>query len=182
MAFATFGLSVPSFWLAILLILVFSVYLRVLPAGGALWSLLPLSGKLASLVLPSFSVGVMQGAIVARLTRSSVLDILTQEHVKVAQAKGLSWTKVVVKHVLWNAMVPISTVLGTIAIGIFGGLVVIETVFTLPGVGRLVVQAVLQRDYPVIQGTLLITAVVYSLLNLLVDLSYSIMDPRITYV
>lgn len=181
MLFAAFGVSVPSFWLAIVLILVFSVYLGVLPAGSAMWTLLPLSVKLQSLVLPSIATAVMQAAIVARLTRSTMMDVLTQEYVKVAQAKGLPWGSVVFKHALRNALIAVVTVMGTIAIGIFGGLVVIETVFTIPGLGRLIVGAVLTRDYPIIQGALLFTAVFYSILNLLVDLSYGVIDPRIRY-
>lgn len=180
-ALATLGLSLPAFWLAILMIMVFSVTLNLLPAGGALWARLGAVERLKALILPCVAAGAGQAAVITRLTRSLMIDVLEQEYVTVAQSKGLQWSRVVLKHALKNALVPVLSVVGTIVIGIFGGLVVIETVFTIPGFGRLIVTSVLTRDYPVIQGSLIFAALFYSVVNLAIDVACGSIDPRIRY-
>jgi len=179
--FATLGLAIPNFWLGLMFILVFAVKLQLVPAGGALWARLDLVEKVKTLILPSVAIGVMQAAIVERFTRASLLEVLREQYISTARMKGLSEGMVILKHALRNALVPVVTVLGNIAIGFVGGVVVIETVFSLPGMGRLVIEAVLARDYPVIQGALLFVAAVYALVNLFVDIIYTFINPRIRY-
>jgi peptide/nickel transport system permease protein len=181
MAVAIGGVSVPSFWLGLALILVFSVQLGWLPSGGyaPLWQE-PWQG-LRSLILPAVSLGCMQAALIARMTRSSMLDVLRQDYVRTARAKGLHNWLVIVRHALKNAMIPIITTTGTAFGVLLGGAVVVETVFTYPGLGRLVVLAVQRRDYPLVQGALLLISVIYVMVNLLVDILYGVFDPRIKY-
>ena len=175
------GISIPSFWLGLALILVFSVGLGWLPSGGYT----PLSENLwqglRSLVLPAVSLGFMQAALIARMTRSSMLEVLRLDYVRTAKAKGLRWRRVTLCHALKNAMIPVVTTIGTAFGVLLGGAVIVEIVFTYPGLGRLVVLAVQRRDYPLVQGALLLTSVIYVAVNLGVDLLYSIFDPRITY-
>jgi len=175
------GISIPSFWLGLALILVFSVGLGWLPSGGYT----PLSENLwqglRSLVLPAVSLGFMQAALIARMTRSSMLEVLRLDYVRTAKAKGLRWRRVTLRHALKNAMIPVITTIGTAFGVLLGGAVIVEIVFTYPGLGRLVVLAVQRRDYPLVQGALLLTSVIYVAVNLGVDLLYSIFDPRITY-
>jgi peptide/nickel transport system permease protein len=181
MAVAIGGVSVPSFWLGLALILVFSVQLGWLPSGGyaPLWQE-PGQG-LRSLALPAVSLGFMQAALIARMTRSSMLDVLRQDYVRTARAKGVHHWLVIVRHALKNAMIPIITTTGTAFGVLLGGAVVVETVFTYPGLGRLVVLAVQRRDYPLVQGALLLISVIYVMVNLLVDILYGVFDPRIKY-
>lgn len=175
------GLSMPSFWLGLNLIFLFSVELRWFPASGYT----PLSQgvwkSLRSLTLPALSLGVVQMALIARMTRSSMLDVLGQDYVRTARAKGLAERVVVFHHALKNAMIPTLTVIGLVAGILLGGSVIIEEVFTLPGLGRLVVTAVTRRDYPTVQGVILFVAAVYVVVNLAVDLTYKLVDPRIKY-
>jgi peptide/nickel transport system permease protein len=175
------GISIPSFWLGLFLILVFSVNLGWLPSGGyvPIWE--ELGPGLRVLVLPAISLGFMQAALIARMTRSSMLEVLRQDYVRTAKAKGLGWQPVTLRHALKNAMIPVITTIGTAFGVLLGGAVIVEIVFTYPGLGRLVVLAVQRRDYPLVQGALLLTSVIYVVVNLAVDLLYSVFDPRIKY-
>jgi peptide/nickel transport system permease protein len=175
------GISVPSFWLGLALILLFSVQLGWLPSGGyvPLWE--DFWQGLRVLILPAISLGFMQAALIARMTRSSMLEVLRQDYVRTAKAKGLGWSKVTLRHALKNAMIPVITTIGTAFGVLLGGAVIVEIVFTYPGLGRLVVLAVQRRDYPLVQGALLMTSVIYVVVNLAVDLLYSVFDPRIKY-
>ena len=181
MAVALVGLSVPSFLLGLLMILVFGVWLGWLPVAGYV----PLESgvwpNLRSLLMPAVSLGLVQSALIARITRSSMLDVLREQYILASRAKGLAERVVVYKHALKNAIIPTLTVIGITLAILIGGAVVIETVFNIPGLGRLIISAVLRRDYPVIQGVVLLIAVSYTLVNLLVDLAYLLLDPRIRY-
>ena len=181
MATAIGGISIPSFWLGLALILVFSVQLGWLPSGGytPLWE--DVGRGLRTLILPAVSLGSMQAALIARMTRSSRLEVLRQDYVRTAKAKGVQDWWVIVKHALKNAMIPVITTIGTAFGVLLGGAVVVEIVFTYPGLGRLVVLAVQRRDYPLVQGALLLTSVIYVVVNLAVDLLYGVFDPRIKY-
>lgn len=176
---AMLGASVPSFWLGLILIQLFAVKLGWFPASGYGDPESPLSVRVQHLLLPALVLGLLNSALIIRFTRASMLDILGEDYVRTARAKGLPEHTVMVKHVLRNALVPIVTVLGLTLALMIGGTVVTETVFNLPGVGNLVVRAVLRRDYPVIQGTLLMIAAVYVFINLAIDLLYTVVDPRI---
>jgi peptide/nickel transport system permease protein len=181
MLFAMVGIAAPSFWIGLNFILVFSVWLRWFPTGGYV----PLSedflGGLRYLVLPALALGLNQAALIARMTRSSVLDVLRQDYVRTARSKGVSERSIIWRHILKNAMNPVLTIIG-ISFGVLmSGTVIVETVFTYPGLGRLVVLAVQRRDYPLVQGILLLAALLYMLINLLVDLAYALFDPRIHY-
>ena len=171
---ALFGLSMPHFWLGIMLILLFSVTLGWLPTSGR--------GSLAQLVMPSLALGLSLMAMFARLTRSVMLEVLNQDYVRTARAKGLKERVVIGKHALKNALIPLVTVAGMQFGFLIGGTVIIETVFAWPGVGRLVVQAIFSRDYPLVQATVLILAVLFVLVNLLTDLVYLYLDPQISYL
>jgi peptide/nickel transport system permease protein len=181
MATAIGGISIPSFWLGLALILVFSVQLGWLPSGGytPLWQ--DVGQGLRTLILPAVSLGSMQAALIARMTRSSMLEVLRQDYVRTAKAKGVRDWLVIVKHALKNAMIPVITTIGTAFGVLLGGAVIVEIVFTYPGLGRLVVLAVQRRDYPLVQGALLLTSVIYVVVNLAVDLLYCVFDPRIKY-
>lgn len=176
---AMLGASVPSFWLGLILIQLFAVRLGWLPASGYGNPESPLAERLSHLLLPALVLGLLNSALIIRFTRASMLDILGEDYVRTARAKGLGEGTVMVKHVLRNALVPIVTVLGLTLALMIGGTVVTETVFNLPGVGNLVVRAVLRRDYPVIQGTLLVIAAIYVFINLAIDFLYTLVDPRI---
>jgi peptide/nickel transport system permease protein len=181
MVVAMGGISVPSFWLGLAMILLFSVQLGWLPSGGytPLWE--EFGRGLRTLILPAFSLGFMQAALIARMTRSSMLEVLRQDYVRTATAKGLGWSRVTLRHALKNAMIPVITTIGTAFGVLLGGAVIVEIVFTYPGLGRLVVLAVQRRDYPLVQGALLLTSVIYVVVNLAVDLLYGVFDPRIKY-
>ncbi len=176
---AMLGASIPSFWFGLILIQIFAVHLGWFPASGYGDPDSTLAQRLQHLLLPALVLGVLNSALIIRFTRASVLDILGEDYVRTARAKGLAEGVVLCKHVLRNAMVPIVTVLGLTLALMIGGTVVTETVFNLPGVGNLVVRAVLRRDYPVIQGTLLVIAAIYVFINLAIDLLYTVVDPRI---
>ena len=179
MTLALLGLSVPEFWLGLVLIFLFAVGLGWLPAGGYVPPSVSIVGWVRSLLLPAFSLAAAQVGFIARMTRSAMLEVLHQDFIRTADAKGLPWSVVVTRHGLPNAMVPIVTVIGIIAGGLLGGALVIEQVFSIPGVGRLIVDAILSRDFPVIQGSLLFVAVVYLVVNLVVDMLYALVDPRV---
>lgn len=171
---ALFGLSMPHFWLGIMLIMIFSVHLGWLPTSGR--------GSLSQLIMPSLALGMSLMAMFARLTRSVMLEVLSLDYVRTARAKGLREFMVVGKHALKNAMIPLVTVAGMQFGFLIGGTVIIETVFAWPGVGRLVVQAIFNRDYPLVQAIVLILAVIFVAANLIVDLLYTWLDPRISYL
>lgn len=181
MAVALLGLSIPDFWLGLVLIVVFAVQLGWLPSGGYVPITEDFVGWARSMALPAFTLTVTQIGFIARMTRSAMLDVLRQDYVRTADAKGLSHSFVVLRHALPNALVPILTVTGVIAGGLLGGAVVVEQVFFLPGLGRLIIGAILSRDFPVIQGGLLMLAVIYLVINLIVDLLYALIDPRVRY-
>ncbi|TVR73894.1 MAG: ABC transporter permease [Spirochaetaceae bacterium] len=170
---ALVGVAAPVFWLALMLQLLFSVQLRLLPATGL--------GTWRHLVLPSITLGMASAALMARITRSSMLDVLKQEYITTARAKGLGERVIIYKHALKNALIPVVTVLGLQFGILLGGAVLTETVFAWPGVGRLLVDAILRRDYPVVQGTVLLLAFLFVLINLVVDVIYAFLDPRIHY-
>ncbi|HSK24327.1 MAG TPA: ABC transporter permease [Egicoccus sp.] len=177
--FAQIGVSMPDFWFGILLILVFARLLGWLPPGGfASFTEDPLRA-LEYLLLPAVTAGVVTGAILTRFVRSSMLEALNAEHVRLARAKGLPWRYVLRHHVLRNAWIPIITVTGLQLGTLLGGIIVVEIVFSWPGIGRLALDAVQTRDYPVLQGAVLLVAAVFLLLNLVVDLLYARLDPRI---
>ena len=175
------GVSLPSFWLAILLILVFSVALGWLPPLGWVSPGRDLVAWGQSLVLPSVTLGVAIAAVVMRMTRASLLEVLELEYVRTARAKGLAERRIVLGHALQNALIPVVTVVGLQAGALLGGAVITETIFALPGVGRLLVDGIFQRDFPIVQGVVLFLAVNFLVVNLLVDLAYAWLDPRIRY-
>ena len=176
---AMLGASIPSFWMGLVLIQLFAVSLGWFPVSGYGAPEAPLIERLHALVLPASVLGLLNSALIIRFTRASMLDVLGEDYVRTARSKGLSESKVVLKHALRNALVPIVTVLGLTVALMIGGAVVTETVFGLPGVGNLVVSAVLRRVYPVIQGALLVIAAIYVLINFAIDLLYAVVDPRV---
>jgi peptide/nickel transport system permease protein len=173
MGTALLGVSMPSFWLGLLLIFVFSLHLAWFPATGG--------GDLAHLVLPAITLGTIAAAIIARLTRSSMLEVLGQDYVRTARAKGLGGFSVVVRHALKNALIPVITIFGLQFGNLLAGAVIVETVFSRPGLGRLIVGGILNKDFPLVQGTVLFVATVYVLINVLVDVAYAYADPRIRF-
>lgn len=181
MILALLGISIPSFLIGLLLILFLAVFLNWLPAAGYV----PLGNGILEhikyLIMPAFALGVMQAALIARMTRSSMLEVLNENYIRTAEAKGLKQRVVIYKHALRNAFIPIITVIGLSFATLMGGAVVIELVFNIPGIGKLVVNSVLRRDYAVIQGSVLVIAVSYVLINLVVDLLYAYIDPRVRY-
>jgi len=182
MGLAMLGASIPTFWLGLNFMLIFSVYLGWFPTSG--FPSVISSGNLSNLrylVLPCITLAVPNSALIIRLTRSSMLDIIKEDYVRTAKAKGLSPFKVNMRHIFRNALISIVSALGFTFLGLASGTVVTETVFSLPGVGRLIVESVLRRDYPVIQGVILIIVFLYMFINLLVDFSYAYLDPRIKY-
>ncbi|MFZ3135788.1 MAG: nickel ABC transporter permease, partial [Thermodesulfovibrionales bacterium] len=170
---ALFGISMPVFWLGLMLIVIFSIILQWLPAGG--------TGGWKHIVLPSFTLAAFVVAFITRITRASMIETLSQDYTTTARSKGLKEQVVIVKHALKNALIPIITVVGLQFGLLLGGAVLTETVFAWPGLGRLIVDSILARDYPVIQGTILIFGLLYILVNLVVDLLYAYIDPRIRY-
>lgn len=182
MAFSVLGFSLPVFVFAYILITIFSIELRWLPVQGyrnfgenSFWD------WLRHLILPSIALGTVYIALIARITRASMLDVLSQDYIRTAQAKGLAPAPVLVGHALKNAAIPIMTIIGIGIALLISGAIVTETVFAIPGIGRLTVDAILRRDYPVIQGVTLLFSAIYVVINLLVDLSYMLFDPRIRF-
>lgn len=173
MMLSLIGVSMPIFWLGLLLILLFSIRLQWLPTSGAeSWQ---------ALVLPAFTLGFVSAALISRLTRSSLLEVLQQDYIRTARSKGVGKVMLILRHAAKNVMIPVITVIGLQFGGMLAGAVVTETVFSRPGLGRLIVNAILWKDYPLVQGTVLFLALMYVLVNLLVDLSYAWFDPRIRY-
>jgi len=176
---ATLGLSLPAFWQGAVLILLFSLYLGWMPSLQWVPLSQSLAGNLAIMALPALTLGTATAAMITRMSRSSMLDVLGCEYVRTARAKGVPERRVTFHHALRNALIPIVTVAGVQLGYIVGGIVVVEDVFTLPGVGRLLLDAIFQRDYPVVQGVILILAAAFMTLNLAVDLLYALIDPRL---
>ena len=181
MIFAVFGFSIPVFVIGYLLMYGFSIQFQIFPVQGFVSITEGIIPFLHRITLPSIALGLIYAALIARITRASMLEVLAQDYVRTAHAKGLSSRVVLLRHALKNASVPIVTIIGVGISLLIGGVVVTESVFNIPGLGRLVVDAVLQRDYPVIQGIILMFSGVYLLVNLIVDISYSFLDPRIHY-
>jgi ABC-type dipeptide/oligopeptide/nickel transport system permease component len=173
MLVALFGVAAPVFWLALMLQLLFAVHLGWLPATGR--------GTFRHLILPAITLGLASAGLIARITRSSMLEVLRQDFITTARAKGLTEKVVVYKHAFKNALIPVVTIMGLQFGILLGGAVLTETVFAWPGVGRLLVDSILARDYPVVQGAVLVLAVTFVLINLIVDLIYAFLDPRISY-
>jgi len=179
MLFALFGISLPNFWFGILLILLFALWLGWLPSMGYMSPLESISGSLKYLLLPAAALGFRMAAVVTRMTRSSMLDELGQDYVRTARAKGLPERTVIFLHTLKNALIPTVTIVGLQFGTILGGTVVIEMVFSWPGVGQLLVEAILTRDYLVVQVCVLLLATFFLLVNLLIDLVYTLVNPRV---
>ena len=181
MIFAVLGFSVPVFVIGYILMYVFAIQLKWLPVQGykeladGLWPCI------RSLILPSMALGTLYTALIARITRASVMEVLAEDYIRTAKAKGLNSGTILIRHALKNAAVPIVTIIGVGIALLIGGVVVTESVFNIPGLGRLTVDAILHRDYPVIQAVIIIFSGIYVLINLLVDLSYVFFDPRIRY-
>jgi peptide/nickel transport system permease protein len=173
------GVSIPNFWLGIMLILLVSVRLGWLPASGYVPPTEDLVGNLERMIMPAFVLGTGLAAVLMRQTRNSMIEVLSADYVRTAHAKGLAGRVVVLRHALRNGLIPVVTILGLQMGALMGGAVVTEQIFVIPGFGRLIVEAVFTRDYPVVQGVVLITASSYVLINLLVDVSYSLLNPRI---
>lgn len=172
------GLSVPNFWLGILLITLFAVQLRLLPSGGFA-SFSDPGANLKLLIMPAVTLGASIAAVTMRMTRSSILEVLEQEYVRTARSKGLHERAVIYGHALRNALIPVVTILGIQAGKLLGGTVVVEQVFGWPGIGSMVVRAISQRDYPLIQGSVVFLALTFVLVNLVVDILYLYLDPRL---
>ena len=181
MVLAMVGISLPNFYLGLLMIILFAVDLRWLPTGGyvPLWQ--DPVGWLATSTMPAISLALLLAGLLARITRSTMLEVLRQDYIRTAHAKGLPRRQVVLKHALANALIPITTVIGIIVSLLISGSVVVETLFSIPGIGQLLTQAVLNRDYPMVQGGLLVTTALLVLVNIGVDVCYALLDPRIRY-
>lgn len=175
------GISVPSFFIGIVLIMFFGVGLRALPVSGYV----PVSqagfGVIKYLILPGFSLGLMQSGLIARMTRSAMLDVLSRNYIRTARAKGLKWLRINFIHALSNAMSPVITVIGFSLAALMGGTWIIETLFNIPGIGALAISSILRRDYAVIQGCMLFSVIIYILVNLLVDTVYALVNPAVRY-
>jgi peptide/nickel transport system permease protein len=174
-----FGVSIPNFWLGIMLILALSVRLGWLPASGFVPVLQDPVGNTQRMIMPAFVLGVALAAVLMRQTRNSMIEVLSADYIRTARSKGLAPRAVVLRHAIRNGLIPVITLLGLQMGALIGGAVVTEQIFVVPGFGRLIVEAVFTRDYPLVQGVVLITASAYVVINLLVDVSYSLLDPRI---
>jgi peptide/nickel transport system permease protein len=180
MIFAFGGLSIPSFWLGIMLIIFFAVHLQWLPASGYVPLFQDPRANLSAMILPMAATGLRESAVLMRMLRASMLEVLGQDYVRTARAKGLGRAVVMVQHVMRNALIPVVTTSGLTIAGLLGGVVITETIFHLPGFGSMIVQAINQRDFVTVQGAVLVSAVLIILVNLIVDLLYRVLDPRIT--
>ena len=181
MGLSVCGLSIPSFVLGYLLIYVFAIHFGWLPVQGYVSFTQGLWPCVRSILLPSFALGSIYMALIARITRASLLEVLEEDYVRTAHAKGLSTLTVLVGHALRNASIPIVTIIGVGVTLLIGGVVITESVFAIPGIGRLTVDAILRRDYPIIQAVILLSSGVYVMVNLVIDLVYTVLDPRIRY-
>ena len=167
------GVSMPAVWLGPLLILLFSVKLGIFPVSG--------SGGLKHLVLPSFSLGFALAAVISRITRSSMIEVLSQDYIRTARAIGVSELKIHIRHALRNALIPVITIIGLQFGALLGGVIIIEIIFSWPGIGQLLIPAIMRRDYPLVQGCILFIAVVYIFVNFIIDMLYVYIDPRVRY-
>jgi peptide/nickel transport system permease protein len=181
MVFATLGFSIPVFWLGFLMIFLFAVKLNIFPAAGYVAPTEAFFPFLHRMIMPALATGVILMALIARMTRATVLETLNEDYVRTARAKGLAERAVLVRHALRNAALPIMTVIGLGIAGVLSGVVITESVFAIPGLGRLLINSILARDYPIIQGVILVVSAVYVFINLLVDISYAYFDPRVRY-
>jgi peptide/nickel transport system permease protein len=179
--FAALGLSIPTFWLGILLILLFSLHLQWLPASGYIPFLARPAVSLRHLLLPSITLGISISAVLTRFVRSAMLEVIRQGYIRTARAKGLSEQRVVGRHALKNALIPVVTVVALQVGNLLGGAVVTESIFDIPGLGQLIVFAVTTKDYTVVQGTLLLLVATFVVINLLTDLTYAVLDPRVRH-
>ena len=182
MTLALLGVCVPGFWLSLNFIYLFSVRLGWLPVAGYASVFSDPVAALRHMLLPAVSLGFSQSALIARIARSCMIEVLRQDYIRTARAKGLAERSVIYLHAFRNALVPVVTVIGITMAILIGGAVVTEIVFNIPGLGRLIISAILRRDYPVVQGVVLLTAAAYMLINLVVDVVYAFIDPRIRYV
>ena len=173
------GISIPNFWLGIMMIYLFAVNLRLLPPSGYIEPWIDLTRSLRLMVMPSIVLGAALAALVMRLLRSSMLEVLGTDYIRTARAKGLGDAVVLIRHAMKNAMIPVVTVMGLQLSGLLGGAVITETIFAVPGLGRLTVDSILTRDYPMVQGVVLFPALAVVATNLIVDLTYAVLDPRI---
>lgn len=176
---ALLGVSVPNFWLGLMMIVLFSVHLGWLPTSGYISPLVSLKGFFLTGTMPAVSLAMLQIGLLTRITRSTMLDVLRQDYIRTARAKGLPEFRIVTRHALANVMIPVITMIGIILSVLLSGSIIIETIFDVPGVGSLLGNAILRRDYPMIQGGLLFVAAALMALNLLIDLAYGFFDPRI---
>jgi peptide/nickel transport system permease protein len=181
MLLAVLGVSIPTFWLGLIFIYAFAVNLRWLPAAGYASLSDGFGANLRYLILPALALGLNQSALVARMTRSFMLEVLSEDYIRTARSKGLAESLVILRHALRNVLVPTVTVVGLIFAVLIGGAVATEIVFNIPGAGRLLIDSVLRRDYPVIQGAVLYIALAFVIINLVVDMLYVVIDPRIKY-
>jgi peptide/nickel transport system permease protein len=175
MFIAISGISAPVFWVGLLLLLIFAYTLHLVPGVGYV------PGDWRYFILPVITLGVRPAALIARLTRSCMLEVLTQDYIRTARAKGLRERIVIMRHALKNALIPVVTIIGTQVAELLSGAVLTETIFAWPGVGRLAVEALIARDFPMIRGTVIFMAVIFLVANLIVDISYGFIDPRIRY-
>lgn len=181
MTMALLGLSLPDFWVGLVMIYLFAVLLGWFPTGGYVELTKGVGPWLRSLIMPAAALGLAQLGLLARITRAAMLEVLRQDYVRTARAKGVPERRVINTHALANTLIPVVTVIGIMVGILLGGAVVVESVFALPGVGRLIIGAIQRRDYPVIQGGLLLTASIYVFVNILVDVLYAWLDPRVRY-
>lgn len=181
MASAIVGLSIPNFWLGVLLVMLFALYWPILPPGGFVSLSDGGISALRYMILPGFAIGLSNAAFLARMVRSSMLDVLNQDYIRTARAKGVRENKVIYSHAVRNAMIAPLTIIGLLIANLASGAIIIEIVFNVPGIGRLLINSIARRDYPVIQGVILITALIYIVSNLIVDLLYGVLDPRVSY-
>ena len=181
MLFAVAGFSLPAFVVGYILVYVFAIQMQLMPVQGYVPLAEGVGGWLHHLILPAITLGLIYTALIARITRATMIEVLQEDFIRTARAKGVPMIRILLRHALRNAGVPIATVIGIGIALLIGGVVVTETVFNIPGIGRLVVDAIARRDYPVIQGVILVCSGIYVLLNLATDLSYTLIDPRIRY-
>ncbi|MFK8068808.1 MAG: nickel ABC transporter permease [Gammaproteobacteria bacterium] len=173
MGFAMLGVSIPNFWMGPILILIFSLWLGWLPVSG--------NDQTFSIILPALTLGTALAAILSRMIRSSVLEVLNDDYIRTARAKGISEPRIIINHALSNATLPVITVLGLQLGGLLGGAVITETIFSWPGIGQLTIDAIQRRDYPVVQACVLVISLIYVLVNMLTDLAYGWLDPRVRF-
>lgn len=181
MIFSQVGVSIPDFWLGIMFILIFSLYLGWLPPSGFTKPTEDFWDWLRHLILPATTIGLISASIMTRFIRSAVLEMIAKNHVRTAKAKGLPQSRVTSRHILLNASIPIVTIIGLQLASLLGGVIIVEIIFAWPGLGRLALDAVTRRDYPMVQGAVLMVALAFAVVNLIVDLLYAYLDPRVKY-